>query len=80
MAMCDHLTGGGDERCRDGFGRADGRLGLLGIFAAILSGLGVLCLVRLLLAGTYCAPDREAEGESDLPMHVSLSHLSLKND
>jgi hypothetical protein len=46
-------------------------LGCCGIFMSILSGLGVLCLVRLLLAGTYCAPDREAEGESDLPMHVT---------
>jgi len=46
-------------------------LGCCGIGLFILLGVGVLSFVRLLLAGTYCAPDREAEGESDLPGHVT---------
>jgi hypothetical protein len=46
-------------------------LGCCGILVSILSVLGVLLLLRLLLAGTYCAPDREAEGENNLSMHVT---------
>ncbi|HPD45775.1 MAG TPA: hypothetical protein P5279_03385 [Anaerohalosphaeraceae bacterium] len=39
-------------------------LGCCGLFVSMLLGVGVLFLVRLLLAGTYCAPDVEADDEN----------------